>query len=346
MIEIMEQTLLTPEQKDYLDTIKTSGENLREIINQVLDYSKIEAGKVSIHPRVFEYTSLPLDAMSLYKNNLKAGVKFLNTIDPKIPEWIEADNSRLLQILNNLVSNAVKFTSQGVITIRSSLVSSQPVNGQVTIKLEVSDTGLGIPDDLQSKLFVPFSQIEVMDIRNHEGTGLGLSICKQLVEMMEGEIGVISKEGKGSTFWFTFPAKIAPKPAVGLVQTEVGVLSNKLHILLAEDKTVNQKVIKLMLTSMGHEVTIANNGQVAIELYLPGQFDLILMDIQMPVMDGITATQKLKEKYKTLPPIVGLSANAFEGDKQKYMDLGMDEYLTKPVKKDDFHNILKRLFSK
>ncbi|TVQ11104.1 MAG: PAS domain S-box protein [Bacteroidetes bacterium] len=343
MIEIMEQTSLTIDQKDYLNTIKTSGENLREIINQVLDYSKIEAGKVSIYPRVFEFTYLPQSAMSLYKNNVNAGVKLQSTIDPKIPVWIEADKARLSQVFNNLLSNAVKFTSQGAITIESSLVSSEPDTGQIIIKVEVSDTGLGIPEDLQRKLFIPFSQIEAIDIRNYEGTGLGLSICKQLIELMEGEIGVISQEGKGSTFWFTFPAKTAHKPKEPIQKDGASVSAKKLHILLAEDKMVNQKVVKLMLTSMGHKVRIAKNGQEAIELYQPDRFDLILMDIQMPVMDGVTATQKLKEMHKNLPPIVGLSANAFEGDREKYMTLGMDEYLTKPVKKKDILALLEKL---
>jgi len=345
MIEIMEQTHLTPEQIDYLDTIKTSGENLREIINQVLDYSKIEAGKITFHPRVFDFPVLLVNTVSLFKNNVHPGVILKRSIDPKIPTWMEADNNRLLQVLNNLVSNAVKFTSSGTISLNATLLSSDPESGHMDIKVEVSDTGSGIPDDLQRKLFIPFSQIEAIDIRKHEGTGLGLSICKQLVEMMGGQIGVISEEGKGSKFWFTFTTKKAPKPTLSVQEKDVAVFAKKLNILLAEDKIVNQKVVKLMLTSMGHEVTIAKNGQVAIEVYRPGQFDLILMDIQMPVMDGITATQKLKEKYKDLPPIIGLSANAFEGDRQKYMALGMDEYLTKPVKKGDFEKLIGKLFS-
>jgi PAS domain S-box-containing protein len=344
MIEIMEQTALSPNQKDYLNTIKLSGENLREIINQVLDYSKIEAGKIALHPQIFEFRSLPLTAISLYKNNVKTGVKFQNTIDSNIPLWMEADNARLAQVLNNLVSNAVKFTSEGVISIQSSLVSAKPQNGQVVVKLEVTDTGPGIPEDSHQKLFIPFSQVEAIDTRNFEGTGLGLSICKQLVEMMGGEIGMTSEEGKGSTFWFTFPAQIANKSAIALKEKDAGSFSGKLRILLAEDKIVNQKVVKLMLTSMGHEVQIANNGQKAIDLFQPGLFDLILMDIQMPVMNGITATQILKEKYTMLPPIVGLSANAFEGDRPKYMALGMDEYLTKPVKKEDFNGMIRKLF--
>lgn len=344
MIEILQKTPLTENQKDYLNTIKTSGENLREIINQVLDYSKIEAGKLSINPHVFEFKSLPENTMLLYTNNIKQSVTLHNSIDSEIPAFIQADHSRLAQILNNFVSNAVKFTSHGSIKIVSSLISKDVSQNLVNIRIEISDTGIGIPEDLQKKLFIPFSQIEAMDTRHYEGTGLGLSICKQLIEMMGGQIGLISEVGKGSTFWFTFPAKIAQAPEKLIIKEPESAPNKALKILLAEDKAVNQKVISLLLNSMGHEVEIAANGQQALDCFEPGKFDLILMDIQMPVMDGITATQKLKETHTHLPPIVGLSANAFEGDREKYMEQGMDDYLTKPFKTEDFEELVNRLF--
>jgi two-component system, sensor histidine kinase len=347
MIDILEQTPLSVNQKDYLETIKTSGENLREIINQVLDYSKIEAGKIAVNPVAFPFRSLAQNAVELYKNSVKPGVEIHSDTDPDIPEFIEADKSRLAQVLNNFVSNAIKFTHQGSITIKSSIVARDNQNHFFTIKMEVSDTGIGIPDQLQEKLFIPFSQVEAMDTRNYEGTGLGLSICKQLIELMGGEIGVHSIEEKGSTFWFSFSAKI-PDSQPTITTYEPTKHSNKqLSILLAEDKIVNQKVISLMLNAMGHRVTIANDGQEAIDIFEPGKFDLILMDIQMPIMDGITATQKLKGgNHQELPPIVGLSANAFEGDREKYMTLGMDEYLTKPVKKEEFEGLIEKLDNK
>lgn len=344
MIEILQKTPLTENQKDYLNTIKTSGENLREIINQVLDYSKIEAGKLSINPHVFEFKSLPENTMLLYTNSIKQSVTLHNSIDSEIPAFIQADHSRLAQILNNFVSNAVKFTSHGSIKIVSSLISKDVSQNLVNIRIEISDTGIGIPEDLQKKLFIPFSQIEAMDTRHYEGTGLGLSICKQLIEMMGGQIGLISEVGKGSTFWFTFPAKIAQAPEKLIIKEPESAPNKALKILLAEDKAVNQKVISLLLNSMGHEVEIAANGQQALDCFEPGKFDLILMDIQMPVMDGITATQKLKETHTHLPPIVGLSANAFEGDREKYMEQGMDDYLTKPFKTEDFEELVNRLF--
>ncbi len=342
MIDILEQTQLNESQKDYLSTLKSSGDNLRSIINQVLDFSKIEAGRIQIHPVVFEFKSIITNAEILFKTSLKNNVTLSSTIDPLIPPFIEADRFRLSQVLNNLVSNAIKFTNDGMISINAYFVEYQLKNTHVVVKIEVSDTGIGISPDQQSKLFEPFSQVDIEDTRQYEGTGLGLSICKQLINLMGGSIGAISDTGKGSKFWFTFPAKVAGQPFMQKNKPATLKHVKKLNILLAEDKVVNQKVIKLILNSMGHNVHIVNNGLEAIESFEPGKFDLILMDIQMPVMDGIVSANTLREKFDYLPPIVGLSANAFEGDREKYMALGMDDYLTKPVKKEDFAGLLIR----
>jgi PAS domain S-box-containing protein len=343
MIDILEQTNLSDVQRDYLETIKTSGENLREIINQVLDYSKIEAGKITINPDVMSFNTLLENAVALYKNTVNVGVRLHYSLDTEIPEYIVADKSRLSQVLNNYVSNAVKFTSQGSIHIKTSLASIDAKKKNVVIKIEVSDSGIGIAKDLQEKLFVPFSQIEAIDTRHYEGTGLGLSICRQLIDMMGGQTGLLSEEGRGSTFWFTFPAQIAHAHQAIIKETPEPVSDKSLRILLAEDKLVNQKVITLILASLGHTIIVVCNGKQAIEQYKPDRFDLILMDIQMPIMDGITAAKTLKQTFTNLPPIVGLSANAFEGDREKYMDQGMDDYLTKPIKKTDFFELLIRL---
>jgi signal transduction histidine kinase/CheY-like chemotaxis protein len=343
MLELLENTGLSDVQKDFLSTMKVSGENLKEIINQVLDYSKIEAGKVTVNPFVFEFASLIKDTENLYKNMAMPGVTFKTHIDPLLPRCIFADKTRITQILNNFTSNALKFTSRGSVEIVARLISSADNNNEILIGIEVKDTGPGIEQKKQKLLFVPFLQIEENDRRALDGTGLGLSICKELTMLLGGEVGIISEPGKGSTFWFTFPAIIAQSQPTKPAIANKTVNDSKYRILLAEDKLINQKVVNLILASLGHQVTIANNGLQALEIYQPGQFDLILMDIQMPLMDGITATQILKEKYEILPPIVGLSANAFEGDREKYMAMGMDEYLTKPVKKEDFEELIRKL---
>jgi len=351
MIDILEHSELTQTQREYFNTLKHSGENLREIINQVLDYSKIEAGKIKLKPSLFSLKGLLLETKVLYKGSVKPGINFSTRTDPKIPDLIFADENRIRQVIHNLVSNALKFTNKGTVVVNSQLLSPKPISKQVMIKIAVTDTGIGIADGMRDKLFVPFSQIDDKDVRKYEGTGLGLSICKELVMLLGGEIGVISEYHKGSTFWFVFPALVKSVTPVKKIlnQPEKSSSNNKnnnkqnLNILFAEDKDVNQKVISLLLTSMGHMVTIASNGKQALSLYKPGKFDLILMDIQMPVMDGITATKKLKENFEHLPPIVGLSANAFEGDREKYMVLGMDEYLTKPFNTEEFTELMTKI---
>lgn len=355
IIDILEGTTLTPAQKEYIHTLKLSSENLREIINQVLDYSKIEAGKTKLKPTLFASSVLLDETLILHQASVKPEVVFSTLPDPRIPEFICADESRIKQIVNNFISNALKFTNVGSVVLSSEWVSANDDGKQIIIKISVTDTGMGIPKEMLNKLFVPFSQIDDHASRNFEGTGLGLSICKALVALMGGEIGVTSTYHKGSTFWFTFPALIEPAREEITKTNGTPVLSEKndhdhpklsLNILFAEDKEVNQKVIGLILESMGHVVTIAGNGQQAVRMYEPGKFDLVLMDIQMPVMDGITAMKKLRESYSDLPPIIGLSANAFEGDRDKYMVLGLDDYLTKPFDREEFIKITSRILSK
>ncbi len=345
MIDILKQTQLTEDQKEYINILRHSGENLREIINQVLDYSKIEAGKLQLRKKEFAFHELEKQAISLFQSLAGDSLTFESTIDPSIPDHIYADKNRLTQIISNLISNAVKFTAKGKIRFSAQNLSVESNPEELYIKIAISDTGLGIEEKKQKALFTPFAQIHQSDYRESEGTGLGLSICKELAQLHGGKIGVESHYGKGSTFWFTFKTEKKHLHEAGSQENSSfeGSTYKNLRILLVEDKIVNQKVMTLLLSSMGHTIELAENGAVALKKFQPDTFDLILMDIQMPVMDGITATSKLRQKYPQLPPVIGLSANAFEGDREKYMNMGLDEYLTKPMKKEDFTDMLNRI---
>lgn len=344
MIEILLQTRLDEKQSDYVNTLKLSTENLREIINQILDYSKIEAGQVNLKTTVFETAVIFEHARKLFQATCKKDVMLLIKVSEQVPDYIEADEQRLTQIINNLLSNAIKFTAKGKICISAGVMEWKD-DLNFTMNISVEDTGIGIKKEALSQLFKPFEQVDHEDKRNFDGTGLGLSISKELAHLMGGEIYAESEPGKGSTFWFTFEARKAVfSPIENSTDTETDkVESGGIKVLFAEDKEINQKVVKLMLHAMGHSVVLVSNGEEALKTYKPGLFDLILMDIQMPVMDGITAVQRLRERFNNLPPIVGLSANAFEGDREKYIKQGMDEYLTKPVNSDDLKNIIEKL---
>jgi two-component system, OmpR family, aerobic respiration control sensor histidine kinase ArcB len=345
MIDIMKKTKLDDDQSDYVKTLEQSSNNLQVIINHILDYSNIEAGRFKLRSNNFHFQSIFINAKSLFDNICDKEIDFEINSDPDIPETIKADYPRLMQVINNLISNAVKFTNKGSIVLTSKLLNLNTDTNEVFIKIEISDTGKGIGKDKQKHLFVPFSQIDQNDKRNFDGAGLGLSICKEIVVKHGGEIGYNTEVNKGSTFWFTFKAFAVNKQEQSSSESfdDIFNIGKSLNVMFVEDKATTQKVVKLILNSMGHNVILADNGAHALELFQPGLFDLILMDIQMPVMDGITATQMLKEKYNDVPPIVGLSANAFEGAREKYMKQGMDEYITKPLVNEDFVKVVKKL---
>lgn len=354
MVDLLSKTRLTDHQREFINTLKLSGVNLREIINLILDYSKIEAGKIVMKKEVFETNQIFESAGALFKTICKKDIEWETYVDPQLPAYLLADQHRIFQIVNNFVSNAVKFTFDGKIKLRALLEKNHASSGynhndeldedDIVVRMEVIDTGIGIKKEKMSVLFLPFSQVGQEETRYFEGTGLGLSISKELTKLMGGNIGVESQPSKGSKFWFTFNAKKAEKPKkTEPTPDNIARKRKSLNILFAEDQKVNQMVISLMMKELGHTCTSVRNGEEVMEIYPTQKFDLILMDIKMPEMDGITATQKLKNIYKNLPPIVGLSANAFEGDREKYMNKGMDEYLTKPLEVKDFLLVLDQL---
>jgi two-component system, sensor histidine kinase ChiS len=349
--DILAKTPLNDKQREYLLTLKQTGNNLREIINQILDYAKIESGQLSLKKSTFSLYEMFSHAEKVFESLCHhKDVKFETYIHPEIPDFLWSDRGRINQILLNLLYNAIKFTHKGCICIEA-VIEKNPVNSlpttphEMMIKISVKDTGVGISEEAMKKLFVPFSQVELKDTRETDSTGLGLAISKKLTELLEGNIGVESTVGTGSTFWFTFKTEkaITPDSDVAAKERQENEPVGSLKILLVEDKKVNQMVIKLILQNMGHKVEIAAHGKIALEMFTPEKYDVILMDIQMPVMDGITATQSLKAKYKDIPPIIGLSANAFEGDREKYIGLGMDEYITKPVTEESLNMVLKKM---
>lgn len=333
MTEFLAKTKLSPEQKDYLDTIKQSSEALLNIINDILDLSKIEAGKIDVKKDVVSIEALVSKAKGLFEGLKKQkNIVFDATVDTQLPKYIKTDKKLLTQIISNLISNAVKFTNEGSIGLKITLQQKQEKSS--ILKFEISDTGIGIKPEDQQKLFSKFMQLDNTYTRSYEGTGLGLSICKELAKILGGEINVISNYGQGSNFWFTITSSDTEKnleidTVKDIEKTDDSNINAK--ILMAEDKLVNQKVISLMLQSAGCTVDIAKNGKEALQLFEKNKYDIILMDIQMPVMDGVTATKELKKRFPKIPPIIALSANALEGDADKYIAEGMDDYIAKPV---------------
>ncbi len=349
MAQMLEQQMTSNDQKDYLNTLKNSAHLLTEIINQVLDLSKIESGKVKLNFQPFNLRK-ELDKVEDFFNSImnEKNIDFFLHIPDDFPSLIVADRKRITQIIQNLISNAVKFTPGGYVKLTC---DHQFINhDELMIRICVEDTGLGIKEESKKHIFIPFATMSETDKRSIDGTGLGLSISRELVKLHGGEMSFESETGKGSSFWFTFTAAMDEKGKTDVLDISNSPNANptnrKLHILYVEDKMINQKVVGLLIESMGHKVEVANNGKQALDMFNPKLFDLILMDIQMPVMDGITATQKLKEKYppEKLPPIVGLSANAFEGDREKYLQTGLDEYLTKPFDSEEFKKVLVKYF--
>jgi PAS domain S-box-containing protein len=345
MIDLLSDTQLQPTQQEYVQTVKKSSETLLHILNDILDLSKIEAGKMELHqaPMSLEITIEKLYALFAQQASSKKNVLSYQ-IEPEIPKFIIADETRLLQILSNLTSNAIKFTENGTISILVSLLLSK---GKLKkFKVEVRDTGIGIAQENLSLLFNNFSQIDNSSSKSYSGTGLGLSIAKELSRMMNGEIGVTSMPTKGSTFWFTFEARetqTAPQnlPSASNDFKAGDHFGNSApFILLTDDNIVNQRVASEILSKSGCILEVASNGQEAIDkvivTYLDAdkpKYDLIFMDIQMPDMDGVEATLKIKQLgIPNLPPIVAMTAYSMREDRERFLSQGMDDYIPKPIR--------------
>ncbi len=342
MIDLTLLTELNAEQKENLLTAKHCANSLLQIINDILDFSKMGAGKLIIEDVNFNIKKLIENIVKAHINHAKKKRLDLSySFSASIPTYLKGDSNRLQQILNNLINNAIKFTKIGKVSI--SVEKNDESGNNIELKFAVIDTGIGISDENKSKLFEVFSQLDGSYTRKHKGTGLGLAISKQLVEMMGGRIWVESEEGKGSTFYFTLEFAKGNAPVERQEHTPILAKSiSPQNILLAEDDKVNQAVLARMLKEKGHSVDVANNGVEAISMYKQGHYDIILMDIQMPVMDGIEATKQIRaiESVDSHIPIIALTAFALHGDREKFLSNDIDEYISKPVQMEELFYII------
>nr|WP_281435085.1 ATP-binding protein [Rhizobium lemnae] len=344
MVELLELNKLPEDALSRVRTIRRSGEALLDTINEILDYAKIEHGKLELEERPVDLVSLAENSAEMMRGRAtEAGTRIAVDLPHR---WharhVLADPTRLRQVMLNLMSNAVKFTSEGTVTLR---MRQQVRQSEVWLRVEVQDTGIGIGEEGRKKLFRPFSQVDASISRRYGGTGLGLTICKEIVDRFGGRIGVESSIGFGSTFWFEVPVKATEAPATEQdVETPKAFASiAPLRILLAEDNKINQQVILGYLSHLGQTATVAENGQVALEFASQQDFDLILMDMQMPIMDGIEATRCLRDpmsRNKNVP-IVALTANASEEDRRRCINVGMTSFQAKPISLAALHALLK-----
>ena len=358
MSEILAQTQLNDEQRQHLQAIENSAGSLLSLINDVLDFSKIEAGRLDLEIIDFNLRDVLKDVENiLITRSDEKGLEFKIVADDSIPEFLRGDPYRLKQIILNLTNNAVKFTEKGHVHIF--IHQDGEDEDEITLKFEVKDTGIGISRRGKRLLFKEFSQIDTSTTRKYGGTGLGLSISKRLTEMMGGKIGVESRLGKGSTFWFTAKFEKTKTPEKSLWPMEqkdkkdfLAKIEEDLSVLLVEDNLINQKIARFNLEKVGYKVEVANNGKEAVAKFRNGAYDLILMDILMPVMNGIKAAEKiraieaernLKDNTRKHIPIVALTANAMKRDREACLAAGMDAYISKPFKQQQLVELLTKL---
>ncbi len=330
MVGFLLDTELDEVQRDYVQTMAFSAESLMAIIDDILDVSKIEAGKLEIEQSDFDLRRVLQDTLRPFMPAAnEKGVALGATVSNSIPDGVRGDRLRLRQVISNLVANAVKFTAIGSVNVCVRLWDDK-------LLFEVTDSGIGIPEDRRSQLFEPFTQADASTTRRYGGTGLGLAICRQLVTLMGGDIGVTSAQGGGSRFWFSIPMVVAAAIDVPVVtERDKGVLRSSGQgrtVLVVEDNPVNRKVAVGMLEHLGYAVEIAVDGVEAASLFAPGTFDAILMDCQMPRMDGYDATRAIRAQENTChTPIIAMTASAMASDRDKCLAAGMDDFLSKPI---------------
>ncbi len=374
----LDATTLSPEQREYLGFVQRSGQDLLAIIDEILDFAKLEAGEQHLEVTEFHLPNCLDRALAALRPAIAAkGLELLVLIADDLPETVIGPGTRLRQIITNYVSNAIKFTARGTLTVRATRVP-QPDNSLV-LRMSIQDTGIGIAPDQVGQLFRPFTQLDSGSNREYGGKGLGLAICKELARLMQGEVGVESSPGMGSTFWFTaqltevqriatpqppppppaalspelaqvppherspdpddpIPPPAAPTPPLTCFTDPIARARRATQrILMAEDNPINQRMAGVVLKRAGWPYTIAENGLIAVEQFTATPFDLVLMDCQMPGLDGLEATRRIRTLERDTDrhvPIVALTANAFDGDRDACLQAGMDDFVAKPFKAD------------
>ncbi|MBE9504524.1 MAG: PAS domain S-box protein [Proteobacteria bacterium] len=343
MAELLSETKLNEEQMEFVDRLIKSGDSLVRIINDILDLSKVEAGLIEVEEINFSLAGEIEKVLSIFEvKAVKKGIKLKKVISPHVPDYLLSDPVRLRQVLVNLVGNALKFTESGKITISAEYEEPSDCVETCNLLFSVRDTGIGIPEHKRDAIFAEFSQGDSSTTRTHGGTGLGLAISRKLVELMGGRLEVKSKGGEGSTFYFTLNMKIGFHEKEPDRESTVSLTISKeqpLNILLAEDAEDNRLLVKAFLKDTSHKLDMAKNGEEAVEMFTAGEYDLVLMDMQMPVMDGYTATRVIRgwenRNERKAIPVIAFTAHALKEEAEKCLEAGCTAHLSKPIKKQD-----------
>jgi CheY-like chemotaxis protein len=329
MLTLVLDTPLDDEQREYLGLARSSADALLHILNDILDFSKIEAGRLDVAAEAFDLAALLRELVRLEAPRCREkGLELRLKLDPDLPAALFADPARVRQVLLNLLGNAIKFTPSGTITLEARR------DGDMT-RIAVLDTGIGIPAEKQPAVFEAFTQADGSITRRFGGTGLGLTISSRLVRLMGGEMGLISAPGVGSEFHFSLPPAAATTTATA---AGAPAASAPLDILLAEDNLINQRLASVLLRREGHRVTLAENGLETLEALRRGHFDLVLMDMQMPDLDGLEATRRIRAQETETgwrQPIIALTANAYAEDRARCLAAGMDGFISKPIRREE-----------
>jgi signal transduction histidine kinase/DNA-binding response OmpR family regulator len=344
MTELALDTPLADDQRQCLKTVKSAADNLLGIIDDLLDFSKIEAGKLELHPAEFSLRAAVADTVrTLALRAHRKGLELVSQVQPDVPDTLVGDAGRLRQVLLNLVGNAIKFTEQGEVVVRVETAGASANDVAVRLRFAVSDTGIGIPSEKQEIIFRAFEQEDTSTTRKYGGTGLGLAIAARLVELMAGKITVESQPGRGSTFAFTArfarsphppePVAAGPSPFLEPAHTSTPTAA-RLLILVAEDNEFNVQLLEQLLRRRGHQVRVASNGREALTMTADRRFDLLLLDVHMPELDGFQVVQAVRERERTTGghlPVIALTARSRKEDRERCLAAGMDDYLSKPV---------------